>query len=501
MAETLNTKPFYNTAMPSDWKVKSLKQLGSFSKGKGILKSQLSENGYPCVRYGEIYTTHHYVINEFKSFVNEEISKESVEIKKGDILFAGSGETIDEIGKSVAYMGDEKAFAGGDVIILSTKENINAECVSYALETDIARKQKRRLGQGQQVVHIYPSDLSKINILIPPLPEQRAIAKALSLMDSAINQNNQLIAQKELRKKWLMQNLLTGKKRLNLDLFDFSDDHDFKNNEKSSESFNQENHSSDKGKRLGNEKFKIKNEKWISVRLRDAFEFVRSYSISRDGLTISGSENLIYCIHYGDIHAFYESDFLDFSEQKSIPQILKDSFPISESDFLKDGDIIIADASEDYNGVGEAVEVKNIKDKLAVGGLHTIVLRGKSGIIANGFRGYLFASERVRNTLRKFANGTSVYSVSKTILQNLSLIIPNSIKEQTAIAQVLQAADKEIALLKAKTEKLREQKKGMMQVLLTGKKRLNYDSSDFYDGNYSGNRKEKSSQSNKSKKS
>ena len=77
--------------------------------------------------------------------------------------------------------------------------------------------------------------------------------------------------------------------------------------------------------------------------------------------------------------------------------------------------------------------------------------------------------------MRKMATGTSVYSVTKSTLQNLSLKIPDSLKEQVAIAQVLQVADKEIQLLKAKTEKLREQKKGVMQVLLTGKKRLKID--------------------------
>src|SRR5450759_424655 len=132
----------------------------------------------------------------------------------------------------------------------------------------------------------------------------------------------------------------------------------------------------------------------------------------------------------------------------------------------------MADASEDYKGVGEVVEVINLENKIAVGGLHTIVLRANSEIFANGFRGYFFSSETVRNALRKVATGTSVYSVTKTQIHNLSFIIPNSLKEQTAIARVLKADDKEIHLLKTKTEKLREQKKGLMQALLTGKKRL-----------------------------
>jgi restriction endonuclease S subunit len=77
--------------------------------------------------------------------------------------------------------------------------------------------------------------------------------------------------------------------------------------------------------------------------------------------------------------------------------------------------------------------------------------------------------------LKNDKTGEVVYSVTKTTLQNLTLKIPNSLKEQTAIALVLQTADKEIQLLKAKTEKLKEQKKGLMQVLLTGKKRLKID--------------------------
>ena len=82
------------------------------------------------------------------------------------------------------------------------------------METAIARRQKRRLGQGNSVVHIYPSDLANLKLPIPPISEQKAIAHILSLMDNAINKNNLLIAKKELQKKWLMQNLLTGKKRL-----------------------------------------------------------------------------------------------------------------------------------------------------------------------------------------------------------------------------------------------------------------------------------------------
>lgn len=196
------------------WKEIKLGNLGKFTKGRGILKEQVSDSGFPCIRYGEIYTTHHFIIKKFKSFISEEIAKESQEIKKGDVLFAGSGETLEEIGKAVAYVGNEKAYAGGDVIILSTNEKANAECLSYLLETNFVRRQKRRLGQGQSVVHIYSSDLAELKIFLPSVEEQAAIAKVLQAANNEIQILQSKTEKLREKKKGLIQILLTGKKRL-----------------------------------------------------------------------------------------------------------------------------------------------------------------------------------------------------------------------------------------------------------------------------------------------
>ena len=212
--------------------------------------------------------------------------------------------------------------------------------------------------------------------------EQIAIAQLLSTWDNAITKTQALIAQKEQRKKWLMQNLLTGKMRLKI-----------------------------------NDELGIINDELKKVNLKDVFQFIKSYSISREGLKITEDKNSTYCIHYGDIHSLYENDFLDFAKQHNIPQ-LRNEISINETDYLKDGDIIMADASEDYDGVGEAVEVCNLEHRKAIGGLHTIVLRGNTKIISPNYSAYLFSSENVRNKLRKMANGTSVYSVSKSTLHN-----------------------------------------------------------------------------------
>lgn len=199
--------------IPIDWEVKKLEEIGLFSKGKGILKAQVLESGLPCIRYGEIYTTHNFIIKEFKSYISEEVADESQEISKGDILFAGSGETIDEIGKAVVYLGNEKAYAGGDTIIFKPEKD-NSETISYILETDSSKKQKRTFGQGNSVVHIYPSDLKKLKIPIPPIQEQQKIATIISTWDKAIDNCKVIIEKLNDRNKGLAQQLLSGKMRV-----------------------------------------------------------------------------------------------------------------------------------------------------------------------------------------------------------------------------------------------------------------------------------------------
>lgn len=405
-------KPSPLGPIPGDWEVRKLGEIGNFSKGKGILKEQVIESGFPCIRYGEIYTTHDYIIKRFKSFISEKVAEESQEIKNGDILFAGSGETIEEIGKSVAYTGNEKAFAGGDVIILSTNGNVNPECLSYALETDFVRKQKRRLGQGHSVVHIYPSDLSVISIFLPPLPEQRAIASVLSTMDEVINKNNKLISQKELRKKWLIQNLLSGKKRL-----------------------------------------KGFNEKWKEIHIKDVSKEISIRNKADKQLTVLSStkyDGLVPSLEYFGRKIFAD----DISTYKIVP---KNHFAYA-TNHIEEG----------------SIGYQEILDEALISPMYTVF---KTDSTINDIFFYkLLKSHKCIYQYQARMEGSidrrgglrwDAFSIIK-------IQIP-SLEEQIAIAQVLQIADKEIQLLKTKVDRLKEQKRGLMQVLLTGKKRLNLD--------------------------
>ena len=130
----------------------------------------------------------------------------------------------------------------------------------------------------------------------------------------------------------------------------------------------------------------------------------------------------------------------------------------------------MADASEDLAGVGKSIEVKGLEGK-AISGLHTILMRSKSNLFADGFKAYIHEIPTVRKSLQRIATGAKVYGIAKKNLKNISIPLP-PLPEQKAIAQILNTADRELSLLGAKLGQYRLQKRGIMQQLLMGRKRL-----------------------------
>ncbi|WP_157493900.1 restriction endonuclease subunit S [Fulvivirga imtechensis] len=206
--------------IPEDWEAKKLGELGIFLKGKGVPKAEIKKEGLPCLTYGELYTRHHNIIRSFSSYIPKEITLESQELEYGDILFAGSGETLEEIGKSAAFINSFKAYAGGDIIILRRHDQ-DPEYLGYLLNHNSINRQKHKLGQGHSVVHIYSSGLKALLIPLPDKKEQQKIASVLSEADTEIKiLQKQLVHLKE-QKKGLMQKLLTGEVRVKLSAQDF----------------------------------------------------------------------------------------------------------------------------------------------------------------------------------------------------------------------------------------------------------------------------------------
>jgi type I restriction enzyme, S subunit len=204
---------------------------------------------------------------------------------------------------------------------------------------------------------------------------------------------------------------------------------------------------------------------WRVLKFRDIFNFIITSSHSKNEMVYSETDTEIYNVHYGAIHTTYKEQILDF-EKYDIPRITDDSKLPREDQFLMDGDLVIVDASEDWGGMGECVELKNIGSKKVIGGLHTFAVRDKVNSFAKGFAGYIFQNTAVRNKLASYANVSKVYGITKGNISNVPIVIP-TLPEQQKIAAILSTVDEQISTTDKIIEKSKELKKGLMQKLFS----------------------------------
>ena len=195
------------------WETRRLGALATFHKGKGIRRTDLRKIGARCVRYGELYTRYRNYVVDPISRIPEDVAAAALRIEKGELLFAGSGETAEEIGTCVAYIGDEPVYAGGDIIVLRAPRQ-DPVYLAHLMNAPEAVRQKARMAQGDAVVHIRGDHLAEVELPLPPLPEQRAIAAVLMDVDALIGSLEAVIAKKRAIKQAAMQQLLTGRTRL-----------------------------------------------------------------------------------------------------------------------------------------------------------------------------------------------------------------------------------------------------------------------------------------------
>ncbi|MCY4386435.1 MAG: restriction endonuclease subunit S [Desulfurellaceae bacterium] len=195
------------------WETRRLGSLGAFSKGRGITREDISDSGLPCVRYGELYTRYEDYVFNLTTRIPSAVASTALPIKTGDLLFAGSGETAEEIGRCAAYVGAEQAYAGGDIVVL-TPVGQNSIYLGHLMNYRTVVIQKARMGQGDAVVHISASNLAQVKLSLPPVEEQRAIATVLSDMDAEIAVLERRRDKTRAIKQAMMQQLLTGRVRL-----------------------------------------------------------------------------------------------------------------------------------------------------------------------------------------------------------------------------------------------------------------------------------------------
>jgi type I restriction enzyme S subunit len=407
---------YYNSlikAFPKDWKIVSLRTLGTFQKGKGILKDQVVESGLPCIRYGEIYTRHNYVIKRFYSFIQPEVAKESQKITANSVLFAGSGETLEEIGKAVAFNGKGEAYAGGDVIILSLNGRMLASYLSYTLNTNFLNWQKRRLGQGHSVVHIYPSDLAHLLVPVPTIEEQKRIVTILSTWDKAIELTEQLISKKEKQKRALAWSLLSGRKTI-----------------------------------------PGCTGKWQKLKLGQCVNGKGEYGINAPAVSFSNSLPRYLRI----------TDITDDGRYSN-----KDAASVASPEYkqyiLSENDIVFARTG---SSTGKTYLYNKNDGELTFAGF-LIRFSPNPEILNPKYLKFFTETASYWNWVKMMSSRSGQPGINSREYSELPLFLP-PIHDQNRIEDILSICDREIQLLKSEVETLKTKKKGLIEKLMIGKK-------------------------------
>lgn len=218
-------------------------------------------------------------------------------------------------------------------------------------------------------------------------------------------------------------------------------------------------------------------EEWKENTIGEIFNFYTTNSYSRDCL--NDDTGTVKNIHYGDIHMKFPT-ILDVNNSH-IPYINHeiDLNKISKDSYCKEGDIVIADASEDYADIGKTIEIRNIGNEKIVSGLHTVLGRDNKGITENGYRGYMFLNDKVRKQIKILAVGSKVLGISKPNINKILVYLPQN-KEQQKIARFFSLIDKKIQKQQEKVEALKDYKKSMMQNIFSQEIRFKRDNGDEY---------------------
>lgn len=397
--------------IPKDWEVSHFENIADIDKE--------SLNGDIPLGYEFDYISlsdidiEHFKIKTTRLIFGNAPSRARKIVRKGDILMSTVRPNLQ--GFSIIRNVAKDLIASTGFSVISATKCLNEYLYQYLFSQQIAR-QFHHLLVGSNYPAINSSDVKKLLIALPPLPEQKAIAHVLGLMDTAINKNNQLIVQKELRKKWLMQNLLTGKKRL----------------------------------RGFKDRWQIKSLQDILIPVSRPVDKPKSTFLAL-GIRSHGKGT------------FLKEEFDPKKIDMDTLYEVKENDLIVNITFAWEGAIAIVKKEDD----GALVSHR----------FPTYTFNSNNGVL-NYFR-HLIVQTRFKYLMGLISPGGAGRNrvLSKRDFLKLEVKIP-SVKEQAAIANLLQAADKEIQLLKTKTEKLREQKKWLMQVLLTGKKRLKLNNSE-----------------------
>lgn len=160
-----------------DWK--TLGEVGELVRGNGLPKSDFTETGVPAIHYGQIYTYYDTFTENTLSFVSEETASKLKKVETGDVIITNTSENLEDVGKSVVYLGKETAVTGGHATIFKPGKSISGKFLAYYTQTSMFQKLKRKYAKGAKVIDVSAKDLAKIILPIPPLKIQKEIVRIL----------------------------------------------------------------------------------------------------------------------------------------------------------------------------------------------------------------------------------------------------------------------------------------------------------------------------------
>ena len=195
-----------------------MNSIGTMIRGNGIKRCEIVDEGLPCIRYGEIYTSYNLEFRKVFSKIPQQLYDSCKKIKHGDLIFTLTGENKPDIAKTIAYLGDTEIAAGGDLAIWSN-HHMNPLYLSYLLYSPYMISKKISLATGDIIVHISVDKVGSFLAPIPPLEEQNKIVNRLKMLESLISKysekENELYALnsniKEQLKKSILQYAIEGK--------------------------------------------------------------------------------------------------------------------------------------------------------------------------------------------------------------------------------------------------------------------------------------------------
>ena len=400
--------------IPEDWEVKKLGEIGKIINGLTYSPENIKENGTLVLRSSNVQNDK--IVYDDNVFVEENISFNPT--KKDDVLICVRNGSRGLIGKT-ALIDEQASNVAFGAFMAIYRSNSNNYIYNYFKSNYFFKEVHKNL--GATINSINNNDLKKFKIPLSPLPEQKKIADCLSTWDCAIEKQNALINALTDRKKALMQQLLTGKKRL--------------------PGFSGE---------------------WKEVKLGSICEnFQNGNAFSAKDYKKTG----IPIVTMGNINL---GGYFYFSESKSNFWIEDKSLERYE---IKKGDLIIAmtDVTPEKNLIGLTSIIDIDRIFYLNQRVGHIILKPK--LADTDFIFYLSQNSYWRNQCKAFATLGVQANLGTNDIKNINIKLP-PIEEQTAIAEILATADRELQLQKEKLAQLQQQKKGLMQVLLTGKKRL-----------------------------